>query len=46
MIHVDVAMVKGGFAEFGVLIDGRKCIEASRFSYPRPSKVVQKVREF
>jgi len=43
---VQVALVKGGFAEFSISIDGHRCIEASRLSYPRPSKVVQKVREF
>jgi len=41
---VQVALVKGGLAEFSISIEGRRCIEASRFSYPRPSKVVDKVR--
>ena len=43
---VQVALVKGGFAEFSIWVDGHSCIEASRLSYPRPSKVAQKVREF
>jgi hypothetical protein len=43
---VQVALVKGGFAEFSIRIDGHSCIEASGLSYPRPSKVAEKVREF
>jgi len=43
---VQVALLKGGFAEFSISIDGHRCIEASGLSYPRPSKVVQTMREF
>jgi hypothetical protein len=41
---VEVELVKGGFAEFSVDIDGRRCIEANRLSYPRPSRVLEKIR--
>jgi hypothetical protein len=41
---VEVALVKGGFAEFSVAIDGRRCIETNRLSYPRPSRVLERIR--
>jgi hypothetical protein len=43
---VEIALVKGGFGEFSVSIDGRKCFESNRFLYPRTSRVVEKVRAF
>jgi hypothetical protein len=41
---VQIALVKGGLGEFSVSIDGRKCIESTRFLYPRPSQIVEKLR--
>ena len=41
---VEIALVKGGFAEFSVTIDGRRFIETNPLSYPRPSRVVEKLR--
>ena len=43
---VEIALAKGGFGEFSVSIDGNKCFDSSRFLYPRPSRVVEKVRAF
>jgi hypothetical protein len=41
---VEVKMVKGGFGEFSVSIDGRKVMDTSRIWFPTPSKVVAKTR--
>ena len=41
---IEVEKVKGGLGEFSVSIDDRKVVDTSRFWYPTPSKVVQKVR--
>jgi hypothetical protein len=41
---VEVETVRGGLGEFSVSVDGRKVVETSRFWYPTPGKVVQKVR--
>ena len=41
---VQVQTIKGGLGEFSVSIGGQKLIDTNRFWYPRPSKVVDKVR--
>jgi len=41
---VQVELIKGGLGEFSVSIDGQKYFASSRFWYPRPSRVVDKVR--
>lgn len=43
-VGVEVETVRGGLGEFSVLVDDRKVVETSRFWYPSPGKVVQKVR--
>jgi len=40
-----VETVAGGLGEFTVFIDGQKIIDTNRLWYPRPSRVVTKVRE-
>ena len=42
---IEAATVKGGLGEFSVSIDGQKVINTNRFWYPRPGKVVAKVRK-
>ena len=42
---VEVETVKGSLGEFSVAVDGREEIKMSRFFYPRPGKVVARVRE-
>ena len=39
-----VELARGGFAELRVSVDGRDVYKASRLLYPRPARVVQKVR--
>jgi hypothetical protein len=41
--HLNVTAVAGGFGELSVTVDGREAY-ATRFTYPRPSTVVKKVR--
>jgi len=41
---VEVQTIKGGFGEFSVWIDGQKVIDTSRLWFPKPSKVVAKMR--
>ena len=41
---VEVHTIKGGLGEFSVSIGGQKLIDTNRLWYPRPSKVVDKVR--
>jgi hypothetical protein len=43
--EVQVETVAGGIGEFSVVIDGRKVIATSRLWYPRPSKVLAKIRK-
>jgi hypothetical protein len=40
---VQIDLVKGGLGEFSISIDGRKYIDASRFWYSRPSRVLDKI---
>ena len=40
-----VETVAGGLGEFSVFIDDQKIINTNRLWYPRPSRVVAKVRE-
>jgi hypothetical protein len=42
---VEVEVVRGGFLELSVGIDGEKAIETNRLWYPLPSRVVRDVRE-
>ena len=39
-----VELARGGFGELRVSVDGKDVYEASRLLYPRPARVVQKVR--
>ena len=39
-----VELARGGFGELRVSVDGRDVYKASRLFYPRPSRVVRKVR--
>jgi hypothetical protein len=41
---VQIDLVKGGLGEFSVSIDGQKHFDAGRFWYPRPSRVLDKIR--
>ena len=41
---VEVGTAKGGLGEFSVSIDGQKIVDANRFWYPTPSKVISKAR--
>ncbi|HEX6649944.1 MAG TPA: hypothetical protein VF075_10400 [Pyrinomonadaceae bacterium] len=43
--HIQVETVSGGLGEFSVFMDGRKTIDTSRLWYPRPSKIVARLRE-
>ena len=42
---LEVEIAKGGLGEFSVLIDGQKVIDTNPLWYPRPGKVVAKVRK-
>jgi hypothetical protein len=41
---LEVYMIKGGRGEFSVSLGGQKLIDTNRLWYPRPSKIVNKVR--
>lgn len=41
---LEVETLAGGLGEFSVYIEGRKAIDTSRLWYPRPGKVVARVR--
>ena len=41
---IGVETVKGGFGEFRVYIDGDKVIDTNRLWYPRPSKIIERIR--
>ena len=43
--QLQVETVSGGLGEFSVFMDGRKTIDTNRLWYPRPSKVVARLRE-
>ncbi len=40
-----VETVAGGLGEFSVFVDDREIINTNRLWYPRPSRVVAKIRE-
>jgi hypothetical protein len=42
--NVEVETVKGGLGEFSVFVDGQKVIDTNRLWYPRPSKIVKKIK--
>lgn len=42
--NVTVMMESGGLGELSVTADGEKIYDTNRLLYPRPSKIVQKVR--
>ena len=42
---LQVVTVAGGLGEFSVFLDGRQAVATSRLWYPRPGKVVARVRE-
>jgi hypothetical protein len=42
--NIEVEMVKGGFGEFSVYIDGEKVIDTNRFWYPTTNKVVKNIQ--
>jgi hypothetical protein len=42
---VEVEVVKGGFLELSVGIDGEKLIDINRLWYPLPSRLVKQTRE-
>jgi hypothetical protein len=43
---VEVELVKGGFLELSVDVDGQKVVETNRLWYPLPGGLVRRVREF
>lgn len=42
--NVETEIVRGGFGEFSVHIDGQKVIDTNRLWYPLPGNVVKRVR--
>jgi len=42
--NIEVEMVKGGFGEFSVYIDGEKVIDTNRFWYPTTNMVVKNIQ--
>jgi hypothetical protein len=40
-----VETIRGGLGEFSVYLDERKVIDTSRFWYPTPSKIVNRMKE-
>ena len=44
--NVEVEMVKGGFLELSVGVDGEKVVETNRLWYPLPSSLANRTREF
>jgi len=41
---IEAEVVKGGFLELSVAIDGEKVIDTNRFLYPLPATIVNKTR--
>ena len=41
---VEAEVVKGGFLELSVLVDGEKLIDTNRLLYPMPATLVKKTR--
>ena len=42
---VEVEVLKGGFLELSVRVDGEKLIDTNRLWYPLPSSLLRKTRE-
>jgi hypothetical protein len=42
--NVEVQTIKGGLGEFSVSVGDQKIIDTNRLWYPRPSKVIRKLR--
>ncbi len=42
--EVQVELVEASLGEFNVSVDDRKVVETSRLWYPRPGKVIDRVR--
>ena len=42
---VEVEVLKGGFLELSVGVDGEKMIDTNRLWYPLPSSLLRKTRE-
>ncbi len=42
--NVQVEAMQGGFGEFTVLVDGQKVVQTSRWWYPSPTRVLEKVK--
>lgn len=42
---VEVELLKGGFLELSVDVDGEKLIDTNRLWYPLPSSLIRKTRE-
>ena len=42
---VEVELLKGGFLELSVGVDGKKLIDTSRLWYPLPSSLLRKTRD-
>ena len=42
--NIEVEMIKGGFGEFSVYIDGEKVIDTNRFWFPTTDKVVKNIQ--
>jgi hypothetical protein len=43
--NVDVELLKGGFLELTVGVEGEKLIDTNRLWYPLPSSLLRKTRE-
>jgi len=43
---LEVGIVKGGFLELSVDVDGEKAVDTSRLWYPLPSTMVRETLEF
>jgi hypothetical protein len=43
---LEVGVVKGGFLELSVDVDGERAVETSRLGYPLPSRMVREALEF
>jgi hypothetical protein len=43
-LDVCVETIPGGFGEFTVLLDGQEVVRTSRFWFPSPTRVLQKVK--
>ena len=43
--ELEVETVAGGLGEFSVVLDGQEAVTTNRLWYPRPGKVVERVRE-